>query len=108
MSRLEELGINIGLSVAGFFGSLVVLGKNGIQDLKTTLISMFAGVASANYLTPVVCDLANIEKINHQFSVAFIMGFLGLHGVEKIVKSLFKRINNESIGTPDPSGSDTQ
>lgn len=85
MNRFEDLGINIGLSLAGFFGSLLVIGRDGIKDSRATILAMFGGVASANYLTPVACDLLEITKINHQFSVAFIMGFMGLRGVEKIV-----------------------
>jgi hypothetical protein len=88
MSRFEDLGINLGLSIAGFFGSLLVIGKNEIKDARATILAMFGGVASANYLTPIVCDLASITKINHQFSVAFIMGFLGLRGVEKLILKL--------------------
>jgi len=91
MNRLEELGINLSLSLAGFFGSLLVIGKNGIHDFKTMFISMLGGVASANYLTPVVCDMLHIEKINYQFSVAFLLGFMGLKGIEKIVLRLFKK-----------------
>jgi hypothetical protein len=91
MNRLEEFGINLSLSLAGFFGSLLVIGKNGIHDFKTMFISMLGGVASANYLTPVVCDMLHIEKINYQFSVAFILGFMGLKGIEKIVLRLFKK-----------------
>ena len=89
MSRLEELGINIGLSIAGFFGSVFFIEKG--KDFKETLVAMFGGVASANYLTPVVCDWFGIEKINHQFSVAFILGFMGLKGVERIAHKIFNQ-----------------
>lgn len=89
MSRLEELGINLGLSVAGFFGSFFFIEKG--KDLKETLVAMFGGVASANYLTPVVCDWFGILKINHQFSVAFLLGFMGLKGVERIAHKLFNQ-----------------
>lgn len=91
MSRLEEFGINVSLSIAGFFGSLLVVGKNGIHDFKTMFLSMLGGVASANYLTPVVCDLLNVQKSNYQFSIAFLLGFMGLKGIEKIVLRLFKK-----------------
>lgn len=87
MSKLEELGINLGLSIAGFFGSFFFIEKG--KDLKETLVAMFGGVASANYLTPVVSDWLGIEKINHQFSIAFILGFMGLRGVEKIAHKIF-------------------
>jgi len=89
VSRLEELGINLGLSVAGFFGSVFFIEKG--KDLRETLVAMFGGVASANYLTPVVSDWFGIDKINHQFSVAFILGFMGLKGVERMAHKLFNQ-----------------
>ncbi len=89
MSKLEELGINLGLSVAGFFGSVFFIEKG--KDLRETLVAMCGGVASANYLTPVVSDWFGIDKINHQFSVAFILGFMGLKGVEKMAHKLFNQ-----------------
>jgi hypothetical protein len=89
VSKLEELGINLGLSVAGFFGSVFFIEKG--KDLRETLVAMCGGVASANYLTPVVSDWFGIDKINHQFSVAFILGFMGLKGVERIAHKLFNQ-----------------
>lgn len=89
MSRLEELGINLGLSIAGFFGSFFFIEKG--KDIKETLVAMFGGVASANYLTPVVCDWFGVEKINNQFSIAFILGFMGLKGVERIAHKLLNQ-----------------
>lgn len=89
MSKLEELGINLGLSVAGFFGSVFFIEKG--KDLRETLVAMCGGVASANYLTPVVSDWFGIDKINHQFSVAFILGFMGLKGVERMAHKLFNQ-----------------
>jgi len=89
VNKLEELGINIGFTIAGMMGSILFIGKDNIRDFRTTLIAMFGGVASANYLTPVVCDWLSIDKINHQFSIAFILGFMGLRGVEKIITKVF-------------------
>jgi len=89
VGKLEELGINLGLSVAGFFGSIFFIEKG--KDLRETLVAMCGGVASANYLTPVVSDWFGIDKINHQFSVAFILGFMGLKGVERIAHKLFNQ-----------------
>ena len=97
MNRLEELGINIGLSIAGFFGSVFFIGKT--EDIRSTLVAMFGGVASANYLTPVVCDWFGIDKINHQFSVAFLLGFMGLRGVEKIAHKLLQQKNKDNEKT---------
>ena len=90
---LKELGINIGLAVAGFFGSLLLIGKSSAQNLKQTLTSIIGGVASANYLTPIVADVFSITKENYTFSIAFILGFLGLKGVELMTFKIFKNGN---------------
>jgi hypothetical protein len=39
----------------------------------------------------VVCDWFGVEKINHQFSVAFLLGFMGLKGVERIAHKLLNQ-----------------
>ena len=90
---LQELGINIGMSVAGLFGSVLMVGKDAAMDLRKSITSIFAGVASANYLTPVVSDLFGVDKVNYQFSIAFLLGFLGLKGVELLLTKVLKDKN---------------
>ena len=87
---LQNLGINIGMSVAGLFGSVLMIGKDTKMDLRKSITSIFAGVASANYLTPVASDLFGVTKVNYQFSIAFLLGFLGLKGVELILSKVLK------------------
>jgi len=83
--HLRDIGINIGLLVAGFAGSLVNVKKDGHKNWFTTLTSLLAGTLSANYLTPVVVKFFNMQDSNTQYAAAFIMGFLGLHGVEFVI-----------------------
>ena len=90
---LHEIGINIGISVAGLFGSLLLIGKNATVNLKTTFFSIISGVASANYITPIVLDITRVD-MKYQMSVGFILGFLGLKGVEYISNKFIKKINN--------------
>jgi hypothetical protein len=90
---LHEIGINIGISVAGLFGSLLLIGKNATVNLKTTFFSIISGVASANYITPIVLDITRVD-IKYQMSVGFILGFLGLKGVEYISNKFIKKIDN--------------
>jgi hypothetical protein len=71
------------------FGSLIMLGKNSSINLKTTLFAIVTGVSSANYITPVLSNMINISE-QYQMGVAFILGFLGLKGVEKISEKLLK------------------
>lgn len=97
---LKDIGINIGLIVAGFFGSLLMVNNKATNNLKSTLTSIVTGVASANYLTPIVIDMLRIEKQTYTLSIAFILGFLGLKGVEMITSKFIKNskngINNKS------------
>lgn len=91
---LKDIGINIGLIVAGFFGSILMVGKNSTENIKSTLTSIIAGIASANYLTPLVIDMFRVEKQTYTLSIAFILGFLGLKGVEYITSKFFKQNKN--------------
>jgi hypothetical protein len=87
---LDEIGINVMQSIAGLFGSLLLVGKGATKNIKQTFFAIITGVASANYLTPVVCDLVKISDTNYSNGVAFILGFLGLKGVEAFSKKFFK------------------
>lgn len=89
---LEGLGINIALSVAGFFGSLLMIGKSSAFDLRTTFTSIIAGVASANYMTPAVVDILRLGDSEYILSIAFLIGFLGLKLVEVVSKKIFKQV----------------
>jgi len=88
---LRELGINIGLLVAGFAGSLLTVKRDGHKDWFTTVTSLLAGTLSANYLTPIVVDAFKMQNSNTQYAAAFIMGFLGLHGVEFVIDKFRKK-----------------
>lgn len=88
---LRELGINIGLLVAGFAGSLLTVKRDGHKDWFTTVTSLLAGTLSANYLTPIVVDAFKMQNTNTQYAAAFIMGFLGLHGVEFVIDKFRKK-----------------
>ena len=92
---LHDIGINLGFTVAGLFGSLLLLGKNAVVNFKTTIFSMISGVASANYLTPIVIDITRTDE-KYQLSVAFILGFLGLKGVEYIGNKFFRNGKNNT------------
>lgn len=91
---LQEVGINIGISVAGLFGSLLLIGKSATVNLKATFFSIISGVASANYITPIVIDVVRVDE-KYQMSIGFILGFLGLKGVEFVSNKFLKKVKNE-------------
>lgn len=86
---LSEIGINIGLMVGGFFGSLITIKKN--RDLKEQLLSVVTGTMSANYLSPLLIDWFELTG-SSQYGTAFIVGFGGLKMVEAIYDRFFKKI----------------
>lgn len=92
---LEEIGINIGISVAGLFGSLILIGKDAALKWKTSIFSIITGVASANYITPIVLDIARVDA-KYQMSIGFVLGFLGLKGVELISGKFSKSIKDDN------------
>lgn len=86
---VEQLGINIAISIAGLFGSLLMIGKSAAQTWKTTVFSMISGVACANYITPIILDITRMD-VKYQVSVGFVLGFLGLRSVEVISKKFVR------------------
>lgn len=88
---LLRYGIHIGFIVSGFFGALLLVSRDSAQRLSTTIASILAGTACANYLTPVVMSiLPQSVQTNGKYAAAFIMGFLGLKGLELVLNRFFK------------------
>ena len=90
----EQVGINIGISVAGFFGSLILIGKKQKSNISTTFFAIVTGVANANYLTPIFIEFLRLPT-KYEMSIAFILGFLGVKGVEFISEYLTEKIKKD-------------
>jgi hypothetical protein len=87
---LKSLGINIGLTIAGFLGSLLLVPKQ--KNWRMQLLAVLSGTLSATYIAPVIIGLLNIEAPNIEYGLAFIVGFSGVKITEvlevRIVKLL--------------------
>lgn len=81
---LKSCGIDIGLLLSGLFGAILLLSKDGIKSPSRTIFGLIGGAASANYLTPVVISVTNLDALNFNYGIAFLLGFLGLRGIEFI------------------------
>lgn len=88
---LMSIGMNVGLAVSGFFGSLMLVGKQREQNLREQVFSVIGGTMSANYLTPVVIDTFNLQTDSLQYGVAFVIGFGGLKVVEFVYEKWFSK-----------------
>ena len=86
---LSEIGINIGLMIGGFFGSLITIKKK--RSIKEQLLSVVTGTMSANYLSPVIIEYMSLEG-SSQYGTAFIVGFGGLKVVEAFYDKFFNKI----------------
>lgn len=85
--QLVGYGIEIGLLISGFFGALLLVSKNASQRMGATIAALLAGTACANYLTPVVLNfLPESIRAQGKFAAAFVMGFLGLKGLELVIE----------------------
>jgi hypothetical protein len=93
---MMELGINVGMSVGGFFGSLLLVGKQKGASIRTQMFSILAGTLSANYITPLAVNFLGIELESAKFAMAFIVGFSGLRLVETLSDRLNKKAGDES------------
>ena len=96
---LQEVGINAGLIVSGLFGSLLTIKKGANARLGGIAVSIATGIGSANYITPIVVDTLGISNQNLTFGIAFILGFLGLTGIEYAIKKFMPDAAEEIMPT---------
>lgn len=88
---LLGIGINVGLAVSGFFGSLLLIGQQKKQNIREQIISIIGGTMSANYLTPVAIDFLKFENTSLHYGVGFVIGFGGLKVVEFLYNKWFTK-----------------
>lgn len=74
--------------IAGFFGSIVGISRQSHQNFGALIISVISGTASATYLTPIIAAPLNIKDPKYMLGLSFLMGTLGLRGVEMVTAKL--------------------
>ena len=91
---LSGFGIEIGFLVSGLFGAILMVSKNASENLKSAILSVVGGMASANYLTPVMVQMVNLKDVKLQNGLAFITGFLGLKLVEIVSEKFLNKLEH--------------
>lgn len=98
-SVLSELGIDLSLVIAGFVGSLAMIGEKLKKGKKVSkieaFVSVLVGMACAVYLTPIVVWLFKVEG-KAAYGLGFICGYLGLRGVEMLINKFKKDAETQS------------
>lgn len=92
---LTEYGINVGLLISGLFGAILLTSKNSARNFGKTISSLIGGAASANYIAPVVIGFTKLDDHHYQYSIAFLLGFLGLKGIEYFSSKLVPEEEDE-------------
>ena len=92
---LKGFGIDIGFLVSGLFGAILMVSKNASDNLKSAILSVIGGMASANYLTPVMVELVKLNDVKLQNGLAFITGFLGLKLVEIVSEKFLNKLESD-------------
>ena len=83
---------SIALLVAGLFGSLLAVGKNSGASLRENLVAIGSGLSSAYFLTPLIFEIIGTQPSQQaQSGVAFLLGILGLRGVEILINRFIPR-----------------
>lgn len=90
--------------IAGFFGSIVGISRQSHKNFGALVISVISGTASATYLTPVIAAPLNIKDPKYMLGLSFLMGTLGLRGVEIVTAKLhLTGQKDKSNGTQSPN-----
>jgi len=98
---LKEYGIDVGLLISGLFGAILLTSKDTALNLTRTVSSLIGGAASANYITPIVVSVAKLDNTHYHYGIAFLLGFLGLKGIEYFSsKILPDSVSEEFIEKP--------
>lgn len=89
---------NLMLVVAGFFGSLIAVGKASHNNMRDNVLAISAGTSSAYFLTPLVFSITGTEASQQTMSaMAFLLGVLGQRGVEIVTKKIFGEAANAPV-----------
>ena len=94
---MKDIGITISFLISGLFGAILMASKNTQTSIKSTILSIFGGMAAANYLTPIMIELLHLKEAKLQNGLAFIVGFLGL----KLVEILSNKFLNQVAPQPE-------
>ena len=95
--QLLRYGIDIGFLLSGFFGALLLSIKKKKQKLTKVISSILAGTLCANYMTPLILNFAPLSvQEKGKYAVAFMMGYIGLKGLEFIIDFVVDYVNSKN------------
>ena len=101
---MKDIGITLSFLISGLFGAILMASKQAKGNIKSIIISVVGGMASANYLTPVLIEMLKLEETKLQNGLTFVIGFLGL----KLVEIVSEKFLNKIIAVDEPKNKPTK
>lgn len=87
---LEDIGVSVGLVVAGFFGTLLSLeDRAGLNSYEKVTV-FISGGAISTYITPIFVEWFRLND-SVKYGVAFMLGFSGLKGMKYLILYIKKK-----------------
>ena len=93
-SFLEDFGIDVRLLLAGFFGALLFVRKEG-KTWKDNLLTLVTGATSATFITPFMVETFKINSSNALPFFGFVVGFGSIRIVEFVMDKYFKNASTK-------------
>lgn len=93
MQELKKLAIEITIFISGMAGAFVSLRKEDNLSVWKVLFHLISGGLTANYLTPLIASVININSSAYLFS-GFVIGYMGYKGAEMAVTWLKKKFKS--------------
>lgn len=83
----KGIGINIIYLIAGVLGSYVSVSNSKELTKLEKIATVFSGGIIATYITPLVSNWMSMNA-DSEYGLAFVLGYMGLKGVEITIKKL--------------------
>jgi hypothetical protein len=90
---LNDLGISLSLLLAGFFGALLLVKKEG-KTLNDNFMTLITGSFTATYIAPFIIEMLKIESKSAETFFGFVVGFGSIKILDFIMEKYFKKNNN--------------
>lgn len=87
---LAEYGIQIPLLVAGFFGGLLAVRKEG-KSWQQNLLTLLTSASASTYLTPFLLELFNYTSPSAFAFFGFIVGSSSIKVVDWVTSKFFSK-----------------
>ncbi len=92
---LHDLGISLNLLLAGFFGALLLVRKEG-KTWKDNLLTLLTGSFTASYIAPFVAETFNVDSQNALTFFGFMTGFGSIKFVEFFMDKFIKKDKDDN------------